>query len=295
MRETSKTGGERALDPSEIAVAAGVPEEDGYAGSPEAQALSADFDNSAIEGPPDAYFGEEAATLGDRVAAARQAAGLTQAGLAARLGVGSKVVSAWENDRSEPRANRLAMLAGLLNVSVTWLLTGRGDGVDPPEAPAAAAAQLRPFQYVFAVRDLDACRRFYGDVLGCRLAATDGIRQDFVLYGHAMSAVAVEPETDAGADRAGVAASGAPEAEADPKPRAVDADGLPLPNFGVLLLWDDWIALIERIRQANVAFLLEPTIRFVGAPAEQGLFAVSDGAGGVLAFRAHRDPDQAFL
>ena len=31
---------------------------------------------------------------------------------------------------SEPRANRLSMLAGLLGVSVMWLLHGEGDGVE---------------------------------------------------------------------------------------------------------------------------------------------------------------------
>lgn len=34
----------------------------------------------------------------------------------------------WENDRSEPRANRLMMMAGALGVSPTWLLGGWGDG-----------------------------------------------------------------------------------------------------------------------------------------------------------------------
>ncbi|MEO0763277.1 MAG: transcriptional regulator, partial [Pseudomonadota bacterium] len=29
---------------------------------------------------------------------------------------------------SEPRANRLQMLAAFLNVSIVWLLTGRGEG-----------------------------------------------------------------------------------------------------------------------------------------------------------------------
>ena len=30
----------------------------------------------------------------------------------------------------EPRANKLQMMAGLLNVSVVWLLTGEGEGVE---------------------------------------------------------------------------------------------------------------------------------------------------------------------
>ena len=63
----------------------------------------------------DDYFGDEAATFGDRVAAAREAIGLTPAALARRLGVKEITITKWENDRLEPRANRLQMLAGILN------------------------------------------------------------------------------------------------------------------------------------------------------------------------------------
>lgn len=78
------------------------------------------------------YFGNESATFGDRVYAARETVGLSQDELAKRLGVKSKTARAWEEDLAEPRANKLQMLAGILNVSVMWLLTGEGDGVSAP-------------------------------------------------------------------------------------------------------------------------------------------------------------------
>lgn len=89
------------------------------------------------------WFSEKRATFGDRLAAAREAANLTQKDLAKRLGVKAKTVAAWENDLSEPRANRLQMLAGLLNVSLMWMLTGAGDGVDPPGTEPAISADAR--------------------------------------------------------------------------------------------------------------------------------------------------------
>jgi transcriptional regulator with XRE-family HTH domain len=85
------------------------------------------------------WFSEEQATMGDRIAGAREAAGLTQEELARRLGVKHSTIRAWEDDRSEPRANRLQMLAGMLNVSLMWVLTGRGDGVPDPEATSDPA------------------------------------------------------------------------------------------------------------------------------------------------------------
>ncbi|MFT7147086.1 MAG: transcriptional regulator with XRE-family HTH domain, partial [Yoonia sp.] len=78
------------------------------------------------------WFSDETATFGDRLAAAREAAGLSQTSLADKLGVKPGTMESWENDAKEPRANRLQMISGILGVSMSWLLTGAGDG---PEAP----------------------------------------------------------------------------------------------------------------------------------------------------------------
>lgn len=88
------------------------------------------------------WYGEDVATFGDRLAAAREAAGLKQGELAKRLGIKRGTLANWEGDLSEPRANRLSMLAGLLNVSVGWLLTGDGDGVEMPGEEESAASDL---------------------------------------------------------------------------------------------------------------------------------------------------------
>lgn len=66
-------------------------------------------------------------TFGGRLVCAREAQELTSSQLARRLGVKTTTVQAWETDRSEPRSNRLPTIAGLLNVSPTWLLTGAGE------------------------------------------------------------------------------------------------------------------------------------------------------------------------
>lgn len=76
------------------------------------------------------WYGPETATFGDRLSAAVEKSGMTQKLVAKRLGIKLATLKSWEQDVSEPRANRLSMLAGLLGVSVMWLLYGRGDGVD---------------------------------------------------------------------------------------------------------------------------------------------------------------------
>jgi len=100
------------------------------------------------------WFSGDHATFGDRLTAARDAQGLSQAQLARRLGVKLKTVQGWENDSSEPRANKLQMVAGLLNVSIRWLLTGEGDGVPEPasseELAEGAQALLNDVQQMRA-------------------------------------------------------------------------------------------------------------------------------------------------
>ncbi len=86
---------------------------------------------TAIDAADD-WYAEDAATFGDRLAAAREMAGLSQSELASRLGVKPSVILAWEEDLKEPRANRLQMLSGMLNISLSWLLTGKGDGIEGP-------------------------------------------------------------------------------------------------------------------------------------------------------------------
>lgn len=70
---------------------------------------------------------EFADTLGGRIVSARESADLTTSQLARRLGIKTQTLQGWETDRSEPRPNRLLTLAGMLNVSPTWLLTGAGE------------------------------------------------------------------------------------------------------------------------------------------------------------------------
>lgn len=81
----------------------------------------------------DNWYDPEATTFGDRLSGAREEAGMEQEELARRLGVKLKTLRQWESDMSEPRANRLSMMAGMLNVSLLWLLTGEGDGPGGPE------------------------------------------------------------------------------------------------------------------------------------------------------------------
>ena len=60
--------------------------------------------------------------LGERIAAARAEAGLTQQQLADKLGVSQRVVTYWEREAAGLRADQLALLAESLGVSADFFL-----------------------------------------------------------------------------------------------------------------------------------------------------------------------------
>ncbi len=91
----------------------------------------------------DQDYTDAASTFGDRITAARIARGMTPQQLSRRMGIKPQTLSNWEEDRSEPRANKLQMLAGLLNVSIIWLMSGDGEGPEVDDmAPSAAIDDL---------------------------------------------------------------------------------------------------------------------------------------------------------
>ncbi len=85
----------------------------------------------------DLDYSDETSTFGDRLVAARESAGMTQTQLAHRLGVKLQTLRNWEEDRSEPRANKLQMVAGMLNTSMVWLMSGQGEAPAASRKPAA--------------------------------------------------------------------------------------------------------------------------------------------------------------
>jgi transcriptional regulator with XRE-family HTH domain len=84
-------------------------------------------------------FSDAVSTFGDRLGFAREAMGLSQAELAHRIGVKPQTLRNWEEDRAEPRANRLQLLAGMLNAPMVWLMSGQGAG--PAAAPAGRRSE----------------------------------------------------------------------------------------------------------------------------------------------------------
>lgn len=61
-------------------------------------------------------------TVGSRIKREREAAGLTQAELASRIGTASSMIGQWENNNRNPKSAVLEKIAAALNISIDRLL-----------------------------------------------------------------------------------------------------------------------------------------------------------------------------
>ena len=140
-------------------------------------------------------------------------------------------------------------------------------------------SQLTPFHLAFKVDDLQAARRFYGQVLGCPEGRSSEAWIDFNLFGHQIVAHLVEGSETAGQHRGG---------------NLVDGHSVPVPHFGVVLRPAEWKALAARLKKAGVEFVIEPYTRFEGQPGEQSTMFFLDPAGNALEFKSFARPDELF-
>ena len=138
------------------------------------------------------------------------------------------------------------------------------------------ATALRPFHLAFPVRDLEAARRFYADVLGCRPGRTSERWMDFDFFGHQITAHLVTA------------------GDGETPDNAVDGDQVPVRHFGVILTRSDWDALAARLRSLGTDFLIEPRIRFRGEPGEQATLFLRDPSGNALEFKTFKHPEHVF-
>ena len=137
---------------------------------------------------------------------------------------------------------------------------------------------MNPFHLAIPVDDLAAARRFYGDVFGCPEGRSSDQWVDFDFFDHQL---VIHHAEQTSSQRA---------AQTNP----VDGHDVPIPHFGVVLEWDRWHALAERLTARGTRFVIEPGIRFAGLVGEQATMFLLDPAGNALEFKAFKDIGQLF-
>ncbi|ARS51802.1 VOC family protein [Kushneria konosiri] len=137
---------------------------------------------------------------------------------------------------------------------------------------------LSPFHLAIPVHDLPAARAFYGETFGLSEGRSSDQWVDFDFYGHQL-VIHEHPKTPA-------------QEHAYTNP--VDGHDVPIPHFGIVLGWQEWERLAERLRAAGTVFVIEPYVRFKDQPGEQATMFLLDPCGNALEFKAFKDMSQLF-
>ncbi|MCT8340771.1 VOC family protein [Flavobacteriaceae bacterium TK19130] len=136
---------------------------------------------------------------------------------------------------------------------------------------------IQPFHLAIPVYNLEECRTFYRDVLGCEEGRSSDHWVDFNFFGHQL-VIHYKPKEDISSEAI----------------NPVDGKSVPVPHFGVVLKWDVFETFSEQLKNKNVTFIIEPYLRFEGKPGEQMTMFFKDPSGNALEFKAFKNNDQLF-
>jgi extradiol dioxygenase family protein len=136
---------------------------------------------------------------------------------------------------------------------------------------------ITPFHVAIPVHNLEECRTFYRETLGCEEGRSSDQWVDFNLFGHQV-VIHYKPRTEA----------------EDLHTNPVDGKHVPVPHYGVVLPWETFQGFSAELKEKGISFVIEPYIRFEGQVGEQATMFFLDPAGNALEFKAFRNMDQLF-
>ncbi|CAI8210643.1 MAG: VOC family protein [Flavobacteriaceae bacterium] len=135
---------------------------------------------------------------------------------------------------------------------------------------------ISPFHIAIPVYNLEECRSFYRDILGCQEGRSSDHWVDFNLFGHQL-VIHYKPKTSEALHS-----------------NEVDGKNVPVPHYGVVLPWELFESFSEQLKSKGVNFVIAPYIRFEGQVGEQATMFFLDPAGNALEFKAFKDMGQLF-
>ena len=134
--------------------------------------------------------------------------------------------------------------------------------------------QLRPFHLAIPVKDLKQARKFYGEKLQLDEGRSSDHWIDYNFFGHQLVVHIGEVQKVT--------------------VNQVDDKVVPVPHFGVILEWDLFDVLSQRIASADIKFIIEPYLRFEGEAGEQKTMFLKDPFGNALEFKSFKNDSEIF-
>ncbi|MBA09640.1 VOC family protein [Flavobacteriaceae bacterium] len=130
---------------------------------------------------------------------------------------------------------------------------------------------IAPFHLAVPVSNLEDCRTFYRDIIGCEEGRSSEQWVDFNFFGHQF-VIHLKPGPVEGLHT-----------------NLVDGKAIPVPHFGVVLPWDEFESFSNRLKSKNISFIIEPYIRFKGQIGEQATMFFNDPSGNALEFKSFKN------
>ena len=134
--------------------------------------------------------------------------------------------------------------------------------------------QLRPFHLAIPVKDLKQARKFYGEKLQLDEGRSSDHWIDYNFFGHQLVVHIGEVQKVI--------------------VNQVDDKVVPVPHFGVILEWDIFDVLSQRIASADIKFIIEPYLRFEDEAGEQKTMFLKDPFGNALEFKSFKNDSEIF-
>ena len=134
--------------------------------------------------------------------------------------------------------------------------------------------QLRPFHLAIPVKDLKQARKFYGEKLQLDEGRSSDHWIDYNFFGHQLVVHIGEVQKVT--------------------VNQVDDKVVPVPHFGVILEWDLFDVLSQRIASADIKFIIKPYLRFEDEAGEQKTMFLKDPFGNALEFKSFKNDSEIF-
>ena len=131
------------------------------------------------------------------------------------------------------------------------------------------------FHLAYNVRNLEETRTFYKDLLGCKEGRSTETWVDFDFFGHQLSLHLGEPFKVENTGRVG-------------------EHMVAMPHLGVILEMPEWNALAKRLEEAQIEFIIAPTLRFAEEVGEQSTMFFTDPSGNPIEIKGFASLDSVF-
>ena len=133
---------------------------------------------------------------------------------------------------------------------------------------------IRPFHLAIPVSNLEISKEFYINTLNCSIGRSSDTWIDFNFFNHQLVIHLTKKITNN-------------------KYNNVDGHDIPVPHFGVILEWNQWVKLSDKINN-KVQFIVKPYIRFKNQKGEQATMFFLDPDNNALEFKAFKNDIMIF-